>query len=160
MSKDNVEKLLKKFKKKSKRTLKKEIFTEFFFLNKNRKVIEFLLDESENLLLNNFFKELLPKEIKEFCELKLVSDDEEVKTWYYDDENLIIKIDILWGINKQEMFLELDIDNFTINNIKNESFLFKYVDVDLLRNYLINFVINVSKKISKDYNAIKKKYEE
>jgi len=155
MKKRSVENILKKFKKKSIRTLKKETYTEFFYLNKSRRVIEFLVDENDELLLNKFFKEFLPREIKDFCDLELfVDDEEEIRSWYYEDENLILKIIIKWGINIQEIFTEVDIDNFMVSLINNEDLLIKNIDIELFKNYLINFVINQAESISKSYHKI------
>ena len=42
--------ILGKIRKKSKKIIEKQVFTEFFFINKNRKVIEFLKDNNETNL--------------------------------------------------------------------------------------------------------------
>jgi len=154
MKRRSVENILKKFKKKSLKSIKKETYTEFFYLNKSRRVLEFLVDEKDELLLNKFFKEFLPTEIREFCDLELLVDDEEVRSWYYEDENLILKIVIKWGVNSQEIFVEVDIENFMVSLVNNEDFLVKNIDVDLFKNYLINFLINQTESLSKSYQKI------
>lgn len=155
-----LDSLLRKYKRKTKKSLRKETYTEFFYVNTHRKVIEFLSDENEELLLNKFLKEFLPSEIKEFCELGLFNEmDEEIKNWYYENETLIIKIQVKWGFSTQDLVLDIDIENFYVNLYKNGELSGKNIDIELLNNFLINYIISQSENISKIYDSIKKRVE-
>jgi len=71
--------ILRQFKKKSKRIVNKDIFTEFFYINRERRIVEFLLND-ENLVIETFFKEFLPSEFRDFVSIKALNDvEEEIK---------------------------------------------------------------------------------
>ena len=87
--------ILRQFRRKSKRVVHKDLFTEFFYLNKGRRVIEFLKNEDKILSIESFFKEFMPQEFKDFVSVKILNDaEEEITSWYYDEENLTIVIKI------------------------------------------------------------------
>ncbi len=65
--------ILRQFRKKSKRIVHKDLFTEFFYLNRSRRVIEFLETNKKVLALELFFKEFIPNEFKDFISIKKFS---------------------------------------------------------------------------------------
>ena len=112
---EKTQSILRQFKKKSKRVVNNNIFTEFFYLNKDRRVIEFLAQDEDTLLIENFLKHFLPKDFRDFIKLKVLNDfEEETRIWYYDSENLVLVIEVNWGFKKQEISLAIAIDNLNI----------------------------------------------
>ncbi len=157
MNKKKVNDLLRRLRKKSKKALLLNTYTEFFAINTRRKVIEFLTNNRDELLYNVFFKEFLPREIKDFCNLRIVNDvGEEIRNWYYDDENLLIKVDINWGFGKQEIAIEIDVDNFCVSLFKDEEVVARNVDIELLSEFLVSFAVLQAEKIAITYNKIGK----
>ena len=61
VSNNNFESTLKKSQQKAKKAIQNQRFTEFFVMNEQRKVIEFLLTTKDNLLLEYYFLNLLPE---------------------------------------------------------------------------------------------------
>lgn len=154
----NVEAILRQFRKKSKRIINKDYFTEFFYINKNRKVIEFLFDEKNNLLLEKYLKKFIEKDFKEFIKISLINDEEEeIKTWFYEKEDLIINLQINWGFKKQEICLQIDIENFIIEILDQENFCLRKIDYNLLNDYLISFITNQAKTLSESFKILSKK---
>lgn len=155
MDQDKINNLLRKFKKKSKKILSKDKYTEFFIINTQRQVIEFVCDEEEKLLISSFFEEFLPNEFKDFCKLSIVNEmNEEISKWYYDEEDLSIKMSINWGTNKQEISSIIDIENFFITLSANEEVYARSIDIDLLNNYIVNLVTTQAMHISKIYKKV------
>jgi hypothetical protein len=155
---DKTNSILRQFKKKSKRVMNKDFFTEFFYLNRHRRAIEFLF-EDDNLILEDFLKKFLPVDFQEFVELKLLNDsEEEIRTWYYDNENLVLVLNVNWGFRKEEISIDVDIDNFCITSINEEGFAFKQIDYYLLNEFIISFITNQAKNLSKTFeNIVEKK---
>lgn len=155
---DKTKFILKQFKKKSKKLINKDYFTEFFYLNKNRKVIEFITNQDEELIIETFFKKFIPEDFKEFVKLKILNDsEEEIKNWYYTDENLVFVIAINWGFKKQELSIDIDIDNFIITVIDEKGNVMKNIDYTLLNDHLISFLTTQARNLAETYRKIAKK---
>ena len=147
--------ILKQFKKKSKRLLQRNNYTEFFFVNKDRKVIEFLTREKE-LALTLFFKEFLPKEFKEFVIIKIFNEmEEEIKTWYYGEEDIVLVLEINWGSKFQEISTHISIDSF-IHSIftQNNTIVLREVNYELFNEYLISVMMYQARNLSKIFESI------
>jgi len=149
--------ILRQFKKKSKRAVNKDYFTEFFYLNKNREVIEFLSDNSNILVIETFLKEFIPEEFKDFIKIEVLNEEEEkIKTWYYTNENVIILIKVNWGFKKQEITVEIDMDNFEITILDDEKIL-KSFDYTMFNDYLISFLTIQARTLAETFNKISNK---
>ena len=147
--------ILGKIRKKSKKIIEKQVFTEFFFINKNRKVIEFLKDNNETNL-EFFFKNLIKEEFRSFVKLKIYNcSEEEIETWYYDEENLVLAIEINFGKKKQQNSIEININNFVLTSLDNWENSIIFIDFKLLNNFLITFLKSESEKISRVFNKLK-----
>ena len=150
--------ILRQFKKKSKKIVNKDIFTEFFYFNKNRRVVEFLRGDDDLLMLNIFFKKLLPSEFREFVELKMLNSSEEViNTWYYDNEDAVIVLKINWGFKKQEISCDIDIDNFNITVLGDNGELVVDVDCELLNEFIISFLTIQARNLSESFSILTSK---
>ncbi len=146
--------ILKQFKKKSKRVIHKDYFTEFFYLNRNREIIEFLRDDEGRLLLEVFFKEFIQEEFRDFIKIKILNDDEnEITTWYYNNENLVIVIGINWGFKKQEISITIDIDNFEVLIIDDDKII-ESVDYTMFNDHLISFLTIQARKLAKLFDKM------
>lgn len=146
--------ILNQFKKKTKKIVNKDLFTEFFYLNKNRGVIEFLTQQDE-ILIESFFKKLLPEEFKEFVNIIILNDaEEEIRTWYYDSENLVIVIKINWGFKKQEISIDIDINNFLTTTIDDNHIVQENIDYILFNDFLISFLTNNAKNLAQTFELI------
>ncbi|NCC71037.1 hypothetical protein EOM09_05640, partial [bacterium] len=133
--------ILRQFKKKSKRFVKKDFFTEFFYLNKSRRAIEFLENSDGKFIMEHFLKEFLPNDFRDFISLKILNDaEEEIKTWYFDEENLCLVLNVNWGFKKQEISIDLDIENFMVSVIDEEENILRSIDYTLFNDYLISFL--------------------
>ena len=149
--------ILKQFKRKSKRAVRKDLFTEFFYLNRERRVIEFLKDK-DRLSIEVFFKEFLPKDFRDFVSLKVYNDvEEEIRTWYYDEENIIIVIDVNWGTKKQRISSEIDIDTFTMTVVDHRDSITRSVDYVLLNDHLISFLTSQARALAETYEVLAKR---
>jgi hypothetical protein len=149
--------VLRQFRKKSRRVLNKDLYTEFFYLNRNRKVVEFLVD-GENLLISDFFKEFLPIDFRDFVSVELHNDSEEsINTWFFDVEDLVIVVKIDWGFRKEEISIDIDIDNFVVTSVDENGSAFQQVDYRLLNEFIISFLINQAKILSETYEKISKR---
>ncbi len=99
---DKTNSILRQFKKKSRRIMNQGVYTEFFYLNKDRQAIEFLVF-GESLIMDNFFKAFLPEDFRDFVKIKLYNDEEEkIKTWFYENEDLVIVIEVNWGFKNKK----------------------------------------------------------
>jgi hypothetical protein len=146
--------ILRQFRKKSKRIVNKDFFTEFFYLNRHRRAIEFLY-EDDQLILEDFFKKFLPADFKEFVQFKLLNDsEEEIRTWMYENENLVLLIKVNWGFRKEEISIDVDIDNFSITSIDDKDIVIKQIDYYLLNDFLISFITNQSNALSETFEKI------
>jgi hypothetical protein len=150
--------ILRQFRRKSKRVVNKDLFTEFFYLNRSRRVIEFLSDYNKCLHIENFFKEFLPNEFKDFVKLKILNDSEEqINTWYYDEENLVIVVSVNWGFKKQEISIDLNIENFVVTSINEDGKIIRDVDYTLFNDYLISFLSIQSRTLAQSFEIISAK---
>lgn len=130
------------------------MFTEFFYVNEDRQVIEFLKDK-DMFIMEAFFKNFLPAELREFSTIRIYNDsEEEIRQWFYESENVVIAIRISWGFKKQEMYVEIDAENFYVNALSEEGELVKNIDPSLLNDYLISFLTGQAKTISTLYKAL------
>lgn len=155
---EKTQNILRQFKKKTKKVINNNIFTEFFYLNKERRVVEFLAFDKETLVIEHFLKEFLPKDFKDFVSLKILNDmEEEVKIWYYDNEDLVLVISVNWGFKKQEISIDIDIENFKVTVIDENGFAIKSLDTHLLNDYLISFLSIQAKNLSETFEALSKK---
>lgn len=135
----------------------KNLFTEFFYFNEDRKVIEFLSNDSV-LLIEHFFKESIPKNFREFIEIVILNESEEsVKTWFYDTENIDIIIKVNWGFEQQEISLELDVESFYVMVINNSKSFVKNIDIILLNDFIISFLTNQAKSLSQSFDLLVEK---
>lgn len=149
--------ILKQFRKKSKRLVNKDLFTEFFYLNRKRRVIEFL-DNDGTFVMETFFKEFLPHEFRDFVSIRIVNDvEEDINNWYYDEENVAIIVTVNWGFKKQEYSVEIDIENFVVTVIDEEQNLMKKVDYVLFNDYLISFLTLNARNIAQTYDVLVQK---
>ena len=149
--------ILRQFKKKSKRIVNKDIFTEFFYINRQRRVIEFLTND-DILVMNNFMREFLPAEFRTFVSIKILNDvEEEIKTWYYDDETLVIVIEINWGFKKQEISVDLDIENFVVTVIDENGVATRDIDYFLFNDYVISFITLQARSLAESFAMLSKK---
>jgi hypothetical protein len=150
--------ILRQFKRKSKKYVNKDFFTEFFYLNKGRSVIEFLETNSKKLVIEEFFKEFLPNDLKSFVSLRLLNDmEEKIKTWYYNDENLILVISINWGFKKQEISIDIDMENFIISIIDDKQKVVRDIDYAFFNDYLISFLTLQARTLAQSYDILSKK---
>ena len=146
--------ILKQFRKKAKRAIKKDLFTEFFYLNRERRVIEFL-NHNDILAMNNFFKEFLPQEFREFINIKILNDsEEEIKTWYYTEEDLVLVIEVNWGIKKQEISIEVDIELFNVSIIDQDQNILKSIDYEMLNDYFISFLTLQARNLARTFETL------
>ena len=159
---EKTEKLLRHFKRKTKKTLSKNVFTEFFLLNKNRKIIEFLNQENV-LLIELFFKQLIPTDFREFVNIKILNEfGEDIFIWYFEEEILSLVICIKWGFKKQEISVEFDIENFTEKLIEissdedEKSKVLENINYKILNDYIISFLSNQAENLSKCFNRTNK----
>lgn len=149
--------ILRQFRKKSKQIINKDLFTEFFYLNKDRRVIEFLAQD-DKLSIELFFRKFLSDDFKDFVKLKILNDvEEEIKTWYYDTENLVLVLDVNWGFKRQEISVDVSIENFVITVIDDKGQLLREVDYVLLNDYLISFLTLQARNLSAIYESLSKK---
>jgi len=149
--------ILRQFRKKNKRAINKDLFTEFFYLNKERRVVEFLLNDS-SIVLEDFFKKFLPSEFREFVKVKVLNDvEEEIRTWYIEEENLVLIIEINWGSKKQEISIELNIENFMITAISEKGQVIREVDYVMLNDYIISFLTRQARNLAETFDVLIKK---
>ena len=149
--------ILRQFKKKSKKIINKDYFTEFFYINENREVIEFLRDNNRNLIIDIFFKKFLPEEFSNFVNIKIMNfNDEEVNLWYYSEENLILLIEVNWGFKKQEISIDLDIENFEVRVVEDDEEISRKIDYTFFNEYLISFLTIQARNLAEIYNKISK----
>lgn len=152
--------ILKQFKKKSKRVVKKDLFTEFFYLNRERRVIEFL-KHGNDLAMDIFFKEFIPAEFRQFVQVKVYNDmEEQIKTWFYDEENLVIVLEVNWGSKKQEISVDIDIENFAISIIDQNQHLTRSVDYVMFNDYLISFLTLQARNLAETFDVLAQRREE
>ncbi len=149
--------ILRQFRKKSKRLVNKDLFTEFFYLNKNRRVIEFLVSE-DDLVVETFLKSFLPHEFRDFVKVKILNDEEEeIKNWFYDDEDLVLVLEVNWGIKKQEISLDVDIENFSVAVIDEEGLVLKEIDYVLFNEFLISFFTIQAQNLAQSFDKLSKR---
>ena len=149
--------ILRQFRKKSKQIVNKDMFTEFFYLNRERKVVEFLTNNSV-FTIEIFFKEFLPYEFRDFISIKILNDvEEEIKTWYYNDEDIVFVISVNWGFKKQEINIDLSIENFIVTVIDEDGKIFRDIDYVLLNDFLISFLTIQARNLAQTFDIISKK---
>ena len=147
--------ILRQFKRKSKKIVNKDYFTEFFYHNKEREIIEFLKDSNEKLIINTFFKKFIPDEFKEFVNIKIYNmNEEEVRLWYYSQEDLILVINVNWGIKKQEISIGIDIENFEITIIDDKENVSKKIDYLMFNDYIISFLTIQARNLAETFKKI------
>ena len=147
--------ILKQFKKKTKRLLQRNNYTEFFFINKERKVIEFLTRDSQ-LTLELFFKEFLPREFREFVTIRIFNEvEEEIKTWYYKEEDIVLVFEINWGSKFQEISTHISIEPF-IHMVLTQSntIILREINYELFNEYVISILMYQAKNLSKIFETI------
>lgn len=154
---EKTDSILRQFKKKSKRIVNKDFFTEFFYLNKNRRVIEFLYHE-DSLILESFFKKFLPEEFKEFVSLKILNDsEEEIRSWFYENENLVLVLAVNWGFKKQEISIDIDIESFEVSIINEDGSIVREIDYVLLNEFIISFLTNQAQALAQAFEKLTNK---
>jgi hypothetical protein len=146
--------ILKKLRKTSKDLIKKEIYTEFFYLNRERKVIEFLKYKNQ-FILELFLKELLPEDFREFISFKLLNDEEEeIQTWYYEDELSVLVISVNWGLKKEEISIDLNINNFVVASIDSENIYERRINHNLFNDFMISYMKNIANDLNVKYQEL------
>jgi hypothetical protein len=156
---ESTNSILRQFRKKSKRLVNKDLFTEFFYLNKDRKVIEFLVSE-DKLVVESFLKSFLPSEFRSFVKVRILNDEEdEIKSWFYDNEDLVLVIEVNWGVKKQEISLDIDIENFSVAVIDEEGLVLKEIDYVLFNEFLISFFTLQAQNLAQSFDKLSKKSE-
>lgn len=155
-SNNNFESTLKKSQQKAKKAIQNQRFTEFFVMNEQRKVIEFLLTTKDNLLLEFYFLELLPEELRDFATLEIKNEAEEnINHWYFNDELIVLLFRIDWGDSKQEISMEIDSEQFEVLITNMESIGIRYFDYKLCNEFLKNVVKSQADMISNSFNDLK-----
>ena len=157
VSNNNFESTLKKSQQKAKKAIQNQRFTEFFVMNEQRKVIEFLLTTKDNLLLEYYFLNLLPEELREFASLEIKNEAEEnINHWYFNDELIILLFKIDWGDNKQEISMEIDSEQFeTLITNKESVFGIRFFDYKLCNEFLKSVIKSQAYMISKSFEDLK-----
>ena len=146
---EKTEYILKQFKKRNKKLVNKDLITEFFYLNRSRKAIEFL-ESNGTLIIEDFLKKFLPREFQEFVGIAILSEEEEdIKTWYYNEEGLIIVLRVNWGFKKQEISFDINIENFIVTII--DDTITRTVDYSMFNDYLISLMIRQARSLSEIY---------
>ncbi len=154
---NNTDFILKQFRKKNKRILKKDLYTEFFYLNRERRVIEFLKHDDE-FAMSIFFKEFLPQEFRSFVDLKVLNESEEtISNWYYQEENLVLVVEVNWGNKKQEISIDIDIDSFVVSIIDQNQNLVRSIDYVLFNDHLISFLTLQARNLAKTFDYLSNK---
>ena len=137
--------------------MNKDLFTEFFYLNRDRRVIEFLSD-SENdkvFIIESFFKRFLSKELRPFVEVRILNDlEENIRNWYYEDENLVLLLKINWGFKKQEISLDVCIENFVVTVLDDSETMIRKVDYVMLNGHFISFLTLQARGLSEIYENL------
>lgn len=145
--------ILKQFRRKSKKIINKDLFTEIFYLNNDRKIIEFLI-QKDTLITELFFKEFLPIEFRDFIEIKILNDaEEQIKQWYFEEENLVIIIKVNWGKEIEEISIDLNIENFIINIINDKGIAIRQIDYNLFNDFLISFLTLQARKLTTRFKS-------
>ncbi|MFW5704290.1 MAG: hypothetical protein ACOCXG_00475 [Nanoarchaeota archaeon] len=148
--------ILKRLKDASNGLVKSEIYTEFFYLNRERKVVEFLKNKGE-FNLETFIKELLPAEFRDFVSLKVLNDDEEeISTWYYEEELAVFVINVNWGVKKEEISLDLNINNFIVAAIDSRGIYERRINLNLLNDFIISFLTIQAKDLKNTFKKLTK----
>ncbi len=146
--------ILRQFRKKSKRVINKDYFTEFFYLNRDRRVVEFLKQE-DKLVINEFFKQFLPEEFRNFVEVRVLNDiEEEINTWFYEQETLVLLLKVNWGFKKQEISIDINIENFMITIIDENEQLIREIDYTLLNDHIISFLTLQARNLAQIFEKI------
>lgn len=156
-SNNNFESTLKKSQQKAKKAVLNQRFTEFFVMNEQRKVIEFLLTTKDKLILEYYFLNLLPEELRQFASLEIKNESEEnINHWYFNDELIILLFKVDWGNSKQEISMEIDSEQFEVL-ITNVDSLFgvRYFDYKLCNEFLKNVIKSQANMISKSFEDLK-----
>ena len=155
---NNFDSALKKLKAQAKKSINKQNITDFFVLNKQRKVIEFLLTTEEQLLLTYYLKSLVPEELVNFIDLRLKNElEEEIVHWYFEEEIIIVEISIDWGNQKQTISIEVDTEQFEMLIEYDSSLQVKALDYTMLSDFLSQFVQRQAKMITEVFEGIKLK---
>ena len=156
----NFDSTLKKVKQKAQKAIRNRDFTEFFVLNKQRKVIEFLLTTQEKLLLEFYLHSLIPEEMREFVHLELRNEEEEkIIHWYFDEELVIFVLHIDWGDNKQEISIEVDSEQFEVLVANSGDLGIRILDYKMLNDFMVSFIRKQAEMISNTFNSIKEENE-
>lgn len=155
-SNNNFESTLKKSKQEAKKAMLNQQFTEFFVLNEQRKVIEFLVTSNNTTLLEYYFKQLLPEELRDFVTLQIQSESDEVIThWYFNEEVISLLFTIDWGDSKQEIFLEIDSEQFEMLITNQNGFGVRVFDYKLCNEFIKQVIKSQAKIIIDSYEELK-----
>jgi len=154
---EKTQSILRQFKKKTKRIVNNNIYTEFFYLNKQREVVEILNFNEDQSMLEYFLKEFIPYDFKDFVSLKVLNDmEEEVRVWYYNNEDLVLVISVNWGFKKQEISIDIDIENFKITVLDETGVAVRGIDPILLNDYMISYLSIQAKNLAQTFNILLK----
>jgi hypothetical protein len=146
--------ILRQFRKKSKRVINKDYFTEFFYLNRDRRVVEFL-KQNDKLVVEEFFRQFLPEEFRNFVQVKILNDiEEEINTWFYEQETLVVLLKVNWGFKKQEISIDINIENFMITIIDENEQLIREIDYTLLNDHIISFLTLQARNLAQIFERI------
>ncbi|MFP4401852.1 MAG: hypothetical protein ACLFPL_01335 [Candidatus Nanoarchaeia archaeon] len=155
-SNNNFESTLKKSKQRARKALQSQNFTEFFVLNDRRRVIEFLVTSKNTTLLEYYFLELLPQELREFAKLEIVNEsDEKITHWYYTEELITLIFKMNWGNGAQETSIEIDSEQFEFLITNTSSIGIQMFNYKLCSTFLKNIVETQVDLITKTYQDIK-----
>lgn len=154
---NNFESALKKSHQRAKKAIHNQRFTEFFVMNEQRKVIEFLLTTKDKLLLEYYFLELLPDELRSFATLEIKNEAEEnITHWYFNDELIVLLFKIDWGNSKQEISVEIDSEQFeALITSKDSSFGVRFFDYRLCNEFLKSVIKSQADMISSSFEDLK-----
>ncbi|MCA9460235.1 MAG: hypothetical protein KC550_06830, partial [Nanoarchaeota archaeon] len=77
-------------------------------------------------------------------------------TWYYNDEDLVVILSVNWGVRKQEISVDVTIDNFVITSIGEDGSVVRDIDYVLFNDYIISFFTIQARNLAKTFEKLSK----
>lgn len=155
-SNNNFESTLRKTKQEAKKAVHNSNYTEFFMLNEQRKVIELLVTSKKKTLLEYYFLQLIPEEIRDFVTLNVKNDiEEDINHWYFEDEILVLVFGIDWGDSKQETSIEIDSEQFEFMTINQNGIGVRFFDYKLCNEFFKQVLHSQATLITKMFESVK-----
>ncbi|MFT4244663.1 MAG: hypothetical protein ACMXYB_04400 [Candidatus Woesearchaeota archaeon] len=155
-SNNNFESTLRKTKQEAKKAVHNNNYTEFFMLNEQRRVIELLVTSKKKTLLEFYFLQLIPEEIRDFVNLYVKNDiEEEIHHWYFEDEVLVLVFSIDWGDSKQETSIEIDSEQFQFLTLNQNGVGIKFLDYKLCNEFFKQILHSQASMVTKMFQSLK-----